>query len=143
MKRFYAHKGAEAVLSVISAILAVALIFLIRFVFRNRTVILTAGTAIAVMGVLLIFAYFPLYFSSVRYTLTETELLSERGVIIRRKSAIRLSSVQSYTLYIPGRAVLSGLSLVLLNVYGGTLALPFMKKSDIEELILHIEAESG
>lgn len=143
MKRFYAHKGAEAVLSVISAILALALIVLIRFVFRNRTVILTAGTAIAVMGVLLIFVYFPLYFSSVRYTLTETELLSERGVIIRRKSAIRLSSVQSYTMYIPGRAVLSGLSLVLLNVYGGTLALPFMKKSDIEELILHIEAESG
>ncbi|MBQ9957259.1 MAG: hypothetical protein IJO99_06820 [Ruminococcus sp.] len=143
MKRFYAHKGAEAVLSVISAILAVALIVLIRFVSRNRTVILTAGTAIAVMGVLLIFVYFPLYFSSVRYTLTETELLSERGVIIRRKSAIRLSSVQSYTMYIPRRAVLSGLSLVLLNVYGGTLALPFMKKSDIEELILHIEAESG
>ncbi len=143
MKRFYAHKSAAAVISVISAIISVVLMVVIRFVFRSRTVILTAGTAIAVLTLMFTLIYIPLYFSLVKYTLTETELLSERGVIIRRKSAIRLSCVQSYTLYIPKRAFLSGLSVVLLNVYGGTLAVLFLKRSDIEELILHIEAESG
>lgn len=143
MKRFYAHKSAAAAISVISAIISVLLTVLIRIIFHSRTVILTAGTVIAVMGLLLIFVYFPLYFSSVSYTLTETELLSERGVIIRRRSAIKLSTVQSYTIYIPKRAFLSGLSVVLLNVYGGTLAVLFLKRRDIEELILYIEAESG
>lgn len=143
MKRFYAHKSAAAAISVISAIVSVLLMVLIRIIFHSRTVILTASTAVAAITLVFILVYIPLYFSSVSYTLTETELLSERGVIIRRRSAIKLSTVQSYTIYIPKRAFLSGLSVVLLNVYGGTLAVLFLKRSDIEELIMYIEAESG
>ena len=91
---------------------------------------------------ILMFVYIPMYFSSLKYTVTDDAFIAERGVIIRRKNAVKLEAVQSIAAFIPRYRLFSWITLAELNVYGGVVRIIFMDKKDIEELIMHIEADN-
>ena len=81
------------------------------------------------------FVYLPLYFSSIKYTATETEIMKSSGVFIKTHQSVRYSSVQYTSVISSPFSQYTGLNFIVFFVYGGQLRLLFLKQSDAQEIL--------
>lgn len=100
----------------------------------ERLRLILGGSIIAVaLGYSLI--YLPLFFFSIKYTVTESEITVSKGVFIRRRQAVKFSSVRYVTAVDFPLLRFVSFSTVIFFVYGGKLAVPFLSVSDMRELL--------
>lgn len=91
--------------------------------------------SVVVLGVLLSFIYYPLLFRSLKYTVTDKEVIRSGGVFIKKHQSVRYSSVQYIT---EAKSLLSqytGLNFIVFFVYGGQLRLLFLSRNDADEIM--------
>lgn len=81
------------------------------------------------------FIHLPLYFSSIKYSTTETEVVKSSGVFIKVHQSVRFSSIQYTTIIKSPLSKHTGFNFIIFFVYGGQLRLLFLKKADADEII--------
>lgn len=116
--------------------LAVVIIHLAAKYFIPYEWIATLITAAAVaLAFLEMFVHLPLYFASIKYTATETEIIKTSGVFIKLHQSVRYASIQYTTVISSPLSQYTGFNFIIFFVYGGQLRLLFMKQSDAKEII--------
>ncbi|MBQ6212768.1 MAG: PH domain-containing protein, partial [Ruminococcus sp.] len=81
------------------------------------------------------FIHLPMYFSSIKYSATETEVSKSSGVFIKVHQSVRYSSIQYTTIISSPFSQYTGFNFIIFFVYGGQLRLLFLKQSDAQEII--------
>ncbi|WP_303835820.1 PH domain-containing protein [Ruminococcus flavefaciens] len=81
------------------------------------------------------FIHLPMYFSSIKYTATETEVMKSSGVFIKVHQSVRYSSIQYTTIISSPFSQYTGFNFIIFFVYGGQLRLLFLKQSDAKEIL--------
>lgn len=90
---------------------------------------------IVTISIFVIFVYFPLYFSSLAYETTSTEVIKHSGVIVRSHQAIRFDSIQYTTVVSSPLSQYTGFNFVIFFIYGGQLRLDFLSRQDTIEIL--------
>jgi len=90
---------------------------------------------IVTISIFVMFVYFPLYFSSLAYETTSTEVIKHSGVIVRSHQAIRFDSIQYTTVVSSPLSQYTGFNFVIFFIYGGQLRLDFLSRQDTIEIL--------
>jgi uncharacterized membrane protein YdbT with pleckstrin-like domain len=135
MKQYAPDRRCLSTLRIIITAAAVAIISAARYFlpFENAVFWITLGTiAVACFEM---FVHLPLYFSSISYIATSTEVIKNSGVFIKVHQSVRYSSVQYTTVISSPFSQYTGFNFIVFFVYGGQLRLLFLKQSDAKEII--------
>lgn len=89
---------------------------------------------ISLTVMLLSFVIFPLYFRRLGISVTASQITVTTGIFFRRTQSVRLDRVQFVQLLSGPFGGILGLNFVTLFVYGGRLTVPFLHRTDREEL---------
>ncbi|MBE6875449.1 MAG: PH domain-containing protein [Ruminococcus sp.] len=140
LKEYSADLSAMKLLQVIVCLLASLLIFASTKFLSRWAVIMWALIIVFVLtAVVLSFFCMPLYFSNLRCIVTSSQVTVRTGMFFQREQSIRLQSVQFVQLITGPWDGLLGLNFMILYVYGGSLMIFFLKKSDRCELTEFLE----
>lgn len=140
MKEYSADLSAMKLLQIIVCILAALLIFACaKFLFRWTVVMWILIILFSAVAVIISFFCMPLYFSHLRYIVTANQVTVCTGMFSRQEQSIRLQSVQFAQVITGPFDGIFGLNFMILYVYGGSLMIFFLKKSDRLELIELLE----
>ncbi|MBR4628116.1 MAG: PH domain-containing protein [Ruminococcus sp.] len=134
MRHYRPDRHGLTTLRVLLLVLSAVLILTVNYFVPSRTVSLVIDIFIASVSLIAVLIYLPLYFSSLRYTVTDTEIISDSGVILRFHQAVKITSVQYTAVISSPFSRLTGLNFVLLFVYGGQMNLMFLKYDDMLEI---------
>lgn len=143
MKRFYPDNNALTVLRMIITILILTVIALMKYYIPSSRFVLIAGTILAAVGFIIMFAYLPLYFSSIRYIVTDSEITKKCGVFIKSHQTVKCSSIQYTTVIRTPLSKHTGLNIVIFFVFGGQLRLTFVGYNDMIEILKLTGSVSG
>lgn len=135
MKHYYPDKGCLTMLRIIIIFSVIILLGLVRYFIPAKFLVLSITIAVAVIAFFVMFVYLPLYFSSIKYTATETEIMKSSGVFIKTHQSVRYSSVQYTSVISSPFSQYTGLNFIVFFVYGGQLRLLFLKQSDAQEIL--------
>lgn len=135
MKHYYPDKCCLTTLRIIIIFSVIILIGLVRYFIPAKFLVLSITIAVAVIAFFVMFVYLPLYFSSIKYTATETEIMKSSGVFIKTHQSVRYSSVQYTSVISSPFSQYTGLNFIVFFVYGGQLRLLFLKQSDAQEIL--------
>ena len=135
MKHYYPDKGCLTTLMIIIIFSVIILLGLVRYFIPAKFLVLSITIAVAVIAFFVMFVYLPLYFSSIKYTATETEIMKSSGVFIKTHQSVRYSSVQYTSVISSPFSQYTGLNFIVFFVYGGQLRLLFLKQSDAQEIL--------
>ena len=135
MKHYYPYKGCLTTLRIIIIFSVIILLGLVRYFIPAKFLVLSITIAVAVIAFFVMFVYLPLYFSSIKYTATETEIMKSSGVFIKTHQSVRYSSVQYTSVISSPFSQYTGLNFIVFFVYGGQLRLLFLKQSDAQEIL--------
>ncbi len=137
MKEYYPDKHCLFTL-ILLILLAVSLIYLAAGIFipeKFELAVTIIRTTAIVIGSVIGFIYFPLFFRTVKYTLTETEIIRTSGVFIKIFQSVQYSSIQYTTIISSPFSKISGLNFVVFFMFGGQLRLLFLARDDAEEIM--------
>ena len=137
MKDYYPDKHCLLTI-ILLIILSEALIWFTSWKFipeRFAVAVTIIRITAIVIGVILGFIYFPLFFRTVKYTLTETEIIRTSGVFIKIHQSIKYSSIQYVTVVTTPLSQYTGLNFIIYFVYGGQLRLLFLDHEDAMEIL--------
>ena len=135
MKHYYPDKACLTTLRIIIIFSVIILLGLVRYFIPAKFLVLSITIAVAVIAFFVMFVYLPLYFSSIKYTATETEIMKSSGVFIKTHQSVRYSSVQYTSVISSPFSQYTGLNFIVFFVYGGQLRLLFLKQSDAQEIL--------
>ena len=135
MKQYIPDRHCLSTLRLLITLAVVLIILAVRYfipVEKLDFIIMVAVIAIACFEM---FIHLPLYFSSISYTATSTEIMKSSGVFIKVHQSVRYSSVQYTTVISSPLSQYTGFNFIIFFVYGGQLRLLFLKQSDAKEII--------
>jgi len=135
MKKYRPDKNGLFVLRIIIAIVSVLLILVVKHYIPVDILVIIISTAVLTTAVFMIFIYFPLYFSSLSYESSETEIIKHSGVFIKTHQSVRYSQVQYTTVASTPFSQYTGFNFVIFFVYGGQLRLMFLNQKDALEIL--------
>ena len=135
MKQYLPDKHCLTTMRILITAVAVAILTAFRyFIPSEKTVLLLIFIVISV-SLFEMFVHLPLYFASIRYSATDTEITKSSGVFIKVHQSVRYSSVQYTTVVSSPFSYYTGFNFIIFFVYGGQLRLLFLKQSDAREII--------
>ena len=137
MKDYFPDKHCLLTL-ILLIILAEAIIWFAsgRFIPEQFSILVTVIRIIAIaIGFIIGFIYFPLFFRTVRYTVTETEIIRTSGVFIKIYQSVQYSAIQYTTMISSPFSKISGFNFVVFFMFGGQLRLLFLARDDAEEIM--------
>ena len=130
MRSFKPDKHALMTLRLFITMLSFILIGAVRLYIPVNVVVLVFAIAIVTVAIFFMFIYLPLYFSSLRYDSTDTEITKHSGVYFHSHQSVLYSTVQYTTVITTPFSQYTGLNFVVFFVYGGQLRLLFLKQED-------------
>ena len=135
MKTYLPDKHALLTLRMLIALISLILIGIVRIYIPLAVVVIIFSTAIITAAIFFMFIYLPLYFGSLRYEATETEVTRHSGVFMKSHQTVQFSAVQYYTVVTTPMSGRTGLNFIVLFVYGGQFQLMFLSMSDVREIL--------
>lgn len=151
MKKYYADKTSLKFLQVIIMLMIICIIIGLKYLlyyferrysdyylstrFTVSEVIIWILIAALITGyVVFLFIILPMWYRSVSYAIGPDEIIISSGVIFRNTTYVKIASVQyTATVKCPLSAYTS-FNFLLINAYGGRLALMFLSLSSLEEI---------
>lgn len=130
MRSFKPDKHALLTLRLAITLISLLILGAVRIYIPVNIVVLVFAIAIATIAIFFMFIYFPLYFSSLSFDTTETEITKHSGVYFHSHQSILYSTVQYTTVITTPFSQYTGLNFVVFFVYGGQLRLLFLKQED-------------
>ena len=126
----------------ITAVVIVILAAIRYFIPIEKIVVISVITVISI-AFFEMFVHLPLYFASIKYTATNTEVTKSSGVFIKVHQSVRYSSIQYTTIISSPFSHYTGFNFIIFFVYGGQLRLLFLKQSDAKEILAMSGSVSG
>ena len=113
----------------------VIIIFAAKYFIPLENVVFIIVVSVIAIASFEMFIHLPMYFSSIKYSATETEVSKSSGVFIKVHQSVRYSSIQYTTIISSPFSQYTGFNFIIFFVYGGQLRLLFLKQSDAQEII--------
>lgn len=135
MKTYLPDKRALLTLRILIILISLILIGIVRIYIPLDIVVIIFSIAIITAAIFFMFIYLPLYFGSLRYEATDTELTRHSGVFMKSHQTVQFSAVQYYTVVTTPMSHKTGLNFIVLFVYGGQFQLMYLSSSDIREIL--------
>ena len=135
MRHFYPDKNSVRLLQIIISAIGFILFLTAKHYIHSKITLLILGTIIVSLCTFIMFIYLPLYFSSLKYIVTDTEIIRTGGVFIKVHQSVLFSSIQ-YVAVI--KSFLSGytcLNFIIFFVFGGRFRLMFLSRNDTDEIL--------
>lgn len=99
--------------------------------------------SISAIALFLAFIYFPMLFKTIKYLVTDNEIIRTSGVFIKSHQSIRFSAIQYYALISSPFSKHTGMNFIVFFVYGGQQRLIFLNKKDADEILAVSSANSS
>ncbi len=141
MKNYLPDKNCLMTLRIIITFLSFILIIAVRYFITVKILVILISTIIGAAAFFIMFAYLPLFMKSIRYTVTETEIIKSSGVIMRFHQSVHYSSIQYINIITTPFSQYTGLNFIVCFVYGGQLRLMFLNHKDAREILKLMEHE--
>jgi len=122
-------------LRVLIVCVSLILISAVNYFITVRVLIILIDMIIGAGAFFMMFAYLPLFLKSVRYSITDTEIIKSSGVIIRVHQSVQYSSIQYVNVITTPFSQYTGLNFIICFVYGGKLRLLFLNHTDAKEIL--------
>ena len=135
MKHYVPDRRCLSTLRLMITAVVVILLSAARYFIPFDKLFIMIVIALITIACMEMFVHLPLYFSSISYTATKTEIIKSSGVVIKVHQSIRYSSIQYTTLIKSPFSQYTGFNFIIFFVYGGQLRLLFLKRSDADEII--------
>lgn len=140
MKIFRPDRSALTSLRVITALIAVFFIVAAKIYIPVNIIITILSMAFAVIVIFMDFVYYPLYFGSMKYEITNEQITRYSGVFFKSRKSVNFLTVQYTASVTTPFSRYTGLNFGVLFVYGGQLELMFLSYSDASEIIKIVES---
>ncbi|MDE6665446.1 MAG: PH domain-containing protein [Ruminococcus sp.] len=141
MKNYLPDKNCLMTLRIIITFLSFILIIAVRYFITVKILVILISTIIGAAAFFIMFAYLPLFMKSIRYTVTETEIIKSSGVIMKFHQSVHYSSIQYINIITTPFSQYTGLNFIVCFVYGGQLRLMFLNHKDAREILKLMERE--
>lgn len=135
MKQYVPDKNCLTTLRIIIIFAVIILLAAIKYFIPIKLLAFGISIFIAAAAFFSMFIYLPLFFSSIKYTATETEIMKSSGVFIKIHQSVRYSSIQYTTVISSPFSQYTGLNFIVFFVYGGQLRLMFLRQNDAQEIL--------
>lgn len=152
MKKYYADRRSLNILRAITFILLIVisiglkyLLYRLELMFPDyfktventvpEIVIRIVMALFASVYILYIIIFLPLWYNSVRYCVTDTDLISVSGVFFKSTHYMKISAVQYATLISAPLAKHSGFNFIVFSAHGGRMTFIFLSQKDAEEIM--------
>lgn len=143
MKKYLPDTNCLMTLRIIITFIAVVLVVLVRYFITVRLLIILISTIICSTAFFLMFAYLPMFIGSIRYTVTENEIIKSSGVIMKIHQSVQHSSIQYTNVITTPFSQYTGLNFIVCFVYGGHINLLFLNHRDADEILKIIDGKNG
>lgn len=135
MRHFYPDKKSVRLLQIIISTIGFILFLTAKHYIHSKSTLLILGTIIVSLCICIMFIYLPLYFSSLKYIVTDTEIIRTGGVFIKVHQSVLFSSIQYVTVIKTFLSGYTGLNFIIFFVFGGRFRLMFLSRNDIDEIL--------
>lgn len=135
MKHYEPDRSGLTTLRVIITIVSVGLLAAARIFIPWRLVMIISSAFVAAVALFLMLIYLPMYFTSITYTVTRSEIIRKSGVFIKFRQSVRFSSIQYTTVVSTPLAQYTGFNFIIFFVYGGQFRLLFLEQKDAKEIL--------
>ncbi len=135
MRHYKPDKNCITTLRIVVAFLTLLLIAIIRYFIPAYIIRLTASVSVVGISLLVMLVYLPLYFSTFSYTVTDKDIIRSSGVFIKHHQSAHFSAIQYSTVISTPFSSYTGLNFLILFLYGGQIRLPFLSRSDLNEIL--------
>jgi uncharacterized membrane protein YdbT with pleckstrin-like domain len=113
----------------------VIILFAIRYFIPVDKIVLLSIIVVIAIACFEMFVHLPMFFNSISYSATSTEVTKSSGVFIKVHQSVRYSSIQYTTVISSPFSQYTGFNFIIFFVYGGQLRLLFLKQADAQEII--------
>ncbi len=141
MKNYLPDKNCLVTLRIIITFISLILLIAVRYFITAKILVILISTIIGAAAFFIMFAYLPLFIKSIRYTVTENEVIKSSGVIMRFHQSVHYSSIQYTNIITTPFSQYTGLNFIICFVYGGQLRLLFLNHKDAREILELMERE--
>lgn len=135
MKQYYPDRHCLSTLRILITAAAVVLLAAVRYFVPIDLLVFVSTIVVVFIACFEMFIHLPMYFASISYTATDTEIMKSSGVFFKVHQSIRYSSIQYTTVITSPLSQYTGFNFIIFFVYGGQLRLLFLKQSDAKEII--------
>ncbi len=135
MRHFYPDKKCIRLIQIIISAIGIILFFIVKHYVQSKEVLFISGTIIVSLCICIMFIYLPLYFSSLKYIVTDTEIIRTGGVFIKVHQSVLFSSIQYVTVIKTFLSRYTGLNFIIFFVFGGRFRLMFLSRNDTDEIL--------
>ncbi|MBP1548624.1 MAG: PH domain-containing protein [Oscillospiraceae bacterium] len=142
MIKYKSDKNALTLLIVINILIEICIISLtiyklyIKKTYSNDYELLMHIAAYALIITYAIFAFvmLPLWFCSLRYFVSSEKIIIQSGVLVKKRIYVRTEAIQ-YIVVVKCPVVFKvNINIILINVFGNRINLPFLSLHDVEEI---------
>ena len=135
MKKYQPDRHGLISVRILTTLFSVILSIISKIYVISEFLLFIVIIFIVTISIFVMFVYFPLYFSSLAYETTSTEVIKHSGVIVRSHQAIRFDSIQYTTVVSSPLSQYTGFNFVIFFIYGGQLRLDFLSRQDTIEIL--------
>ncbi len=135
MRHFYPDKKSVRLLQIIISAIGFILFLTAKHYIHSKSTLLILGTIIVSLCTFIMFIYLPLYFSSLKYIVTDTEIIRTGGVFIKVHQSVLFSSIQYVAVIKTFLSRYTGLNFIIFFVFGGRFRLMFLSRNDTDEIL--------
>ncbi len=143
MKNYLPDKNCLVTLRIIITFISMILLIAVRYFITAKILVILISTIIGAGAFFIMFAYLPLFIKSVRYTVTENEIIKSSGVVMKFHQSVHYSSIQYTNIITTPFSQYTGLNFIICFVYGGQLRLMFLNHKDAREILNFMESREG
>ena len=135
MKQFYPDRHCLTTMRLLITAAVVIILFAIRYFIPVDKIVMLSIIVVIAIACFEMFVHLPMFFNSISYSATSTEVTKSSGVFIKVHQSVRYSSIQYTTVISSPLSQYTGFNFIIFFVYGGQLRLLFLKQSDAQEII--------
>ena len=135
MRHYRPDRGGLTALRLLVLAITAGIIILINYFVPLRRAAIVADLSTAGLSLLITLIYLPLFFSTIVYTVSDTEITCSSGVFIKYHQSVKIRSVQYTTTISTPLSGITGLNFLIFFVYGGRMQLYFLSKRDLSEIL--------
>ena len=135
MKQYKPDRHCLTTMRLLITAAVVIVLWAVRYFIPIEKIVMMCIIVVIAIACFEMFVHLPMYFNSISYYATETEVTKSSGVFIKVHQSVRYSSIQYTTRITSPLSQHTGFNFIIFFVYGGQLRLLFLKRADADEII--------
>ncbi|MDE6035051.1 MAG: PH domain-containing protein [Ruminococcus sp.] len=141
MKNYLPDRNCLFSMRIIITIISAILILAVKYFFTVDILVMLISTIIGAGAFFVMFAYLPMFISSIKYTLTDSEIITSGGVIMQIHKSVKYRSIQYTNVITTPFSQYTGLNFIICFVYGGQIRMLFLNHADAKEILEKIDGK--